>query len=308
MYRMNIVIKIREEKFEDLWNFFSKEKTMIMQKNSVNHVFFMFKNENCGVTVTLFKSGKLLINGKGAWDFIDRYDLSNFSKERIRKTLLKKEDKESIDYDLLVLGGDESGKGDTFGGMSFAMVFCDEESLGKVKSIAKDSKKIKDEKIKELANIIKSVCFFREIYISPEDFNKKNKSSNISDIMNIFYEEIIDGMLPAINKKCRIVIDKYPAKKEFYKFMKEKYREHADVVFLEKADTISAPVSCASILARNLFLQKLDTLRNEWGISFPKGSVHVDEFVKAFYLQHGKEALSRVAKISFKNVKKILRD
>jgi ribonuclease HIII len=60
-------------------------------------------------------------------------------------------------------------------------------------------------------------------------------------------------------------------------------------------------VAAASILARNEFVTRLDSMGKKYGMIFPKGaSAAVDAAAKEFVARHGAENLPKVAKMHFR--------
>jgi ribonuclease HIII len=65
-------------------------------------------------------------------------------------------------------------------------------------------------------------------------------------------------------------------------------------------------VAAASILARNLFLEGLKKLSEEFAVDLHKGAGEpTDRAAREFVRLHGRAALGRVAKLHFKNTQKI---
>ena len=83
----------------------------------------------------------------------------------------------SIDEGKVVLGIDESGKGDFFGPLVVAGVLADGQVFKKLAEIgARDSKKISDNRIKELARYIRENMPYSVVLIGPE------KTTSPSDV------------------------------------------------------------------------------------------------------------------------------
>ena len=82
------------------------------------------------------------------------------------------------------IGIDESGKGDYFGPLVVAAVFVDATTQGELALMAvRDSKKISDGRILELAPDIKTICPHSVIVIGPQKYNElyaKIKNLNLA--------------------------------------------------------------------------------------------------------------------------------
>jgi len=75
-------------------------------------------------------------------------------------------------------------------------------------------------------------------------------------------------------------------------------------VRLVKAESKSLSVAAASIVARKIALEQLDSLSGEAGFKIPKGSTHVKEAVQLII--HKELPLDKFVKLHFKNVQKII--
>ncbi|NOT30120.1 MAG: hypothetical protein HOP15_06705 [Planctomycetes bacterium] len=65
-------------------------------------------------------------------------------------------------------------------------------------------------------------------------------------------------------------------------------------------------MAAASVIARNLFLEGLKKLSEEFVVELRKGAGEpTDRSAREFVKLHGREALARVAKLHFKNTQKI---
>ena len=65
-------------------------------------------------------------------------------------------------------------------------------------------------------------------------------------------------------------------------------------------------VAAASVLARGIFLEEMEKMRNTYYFNFPKGASHVIPQAKEFVSKHGVSELEKVAKISFKTTKSVM--
>lgn len=204
------------------------------------------------------------------------------------------------------IGIDESGKGDFFGNIVVAGVIFDKTKEEFFKDLnVRDSKKIEDKRIKFLAKEIKKNLFYEIVSITPKKFNELYKSfKNINVFLAWAYSKVILNLLK-IEKVSLILIDKFTTKNYIDLFLKNK-NINVERIEIIKGERDPA-IACASIVARDSFLTSLTILERKWGFSFPKGGGEIVdksgiEFVKKF----GIEKLNEVAKINFRNYKKIL--
>jgi ribonuclease HIII len=67
-----------------------------------------------------------------------------------------------------------------------------------------------------------------------------------------------------------------------------------------------AAVAAASILARAEFVRRLEGIGRELWMELPRGASAVEDVARLLVSRHGKDALSRVAKLHFRTTNKVL--
>jgi ribonuclease HIII len=213
---------------------------------------------------------------------------------------------------LPIIGTDESGKGDYFGPLVTAGVYMDERTKSILeKSGVRDSKKIADSKIFDLAKVIKSVCQgqYVVIEISPETYNNlytsfKAENKNLNVLLAWAHAKAIEELLQKV--ECENVLsDKFADEK----FIISKLQEKGKKVNLRqehKAESNTA-VAAASILARERFLEKLKKISTEYKTNFSKGvSSSVISQAKDLLANYGIATLKKVAKMHFKTTEEVI--
>ena len=138
----------------------------------------LWRAKGSGVTVTLYKSGKILVQGTGTENFIHEYLGQNVEKQTTLNLPTEKNDKIEHSFTSWI-GTDESGKGDYFGPLIIASVAItpkNQEILGNLG--IKDSKKLDDKQIAQLAIKIKQNSLFSIVTITPQKYNELYKSFN----------------------------------------------------------------------------------------------------------------------------------
>lgn len=204
------------------------------------------------------------------------------------------------------IGIDESGKGDFFGNLVVAGVIFDKEKEKIFKNLnVRDSKKIEDNRVKFLSKEIKKYLPYEIVSISPKKCNELYRTfKNINLILSWAYSKVIKNLIE-IEKVPLIMIDKFTNKNYIDLFLKENQKniERIEIIRGEK----DLGIACASILARDAFLKSILNLERKWNFSFPKGAgENVIESGILFARKFGVEKLPEVAKVNFKNYKKIL--
>jgi ribonuclease HIII len=204
------------------------------------------------------------------------------------------------------IGIDESGKGDYFGPLVIAAVFVDATTQSELRLMeVRDSKKISDGRILEMAPDIKTICPHSVIAIGPQKYNELYaKIRNLNRLLAWGHAKALETLLERVTCE-RAISDQFGDERLILNVLQEKGR----TITLEqrtKAESDLA-VAAASILARAEFLLRLKRLSAEVGTTLPKGaSPAVELAAKMIIKKHGQERLGSVAKLHFKTTKAVL--
>lgn len=203
------------------------------------------------------------------------------------------------------IGTDESGKGDYFGGLSVAAVYVTESTLLKLKSFdIRDSKRISDAVIRELAISIKKNCINSIVYIGPEKYNELyTKIRNLNRLLAWGHARAIENILEKVDCK-NVKTDQFGDKRFVLNALMKKGKQITLEQRPKAEDDIA--VAAASILARDEFLMRIEQLGEKIGIELPKGaSSLVEEKARLIVKEKGKDILTRIAKLHFKTTEKV---
>ena len=206
------------------------------------------------------------------------------------------------------IGIDESGKGDYFGPLVIAAVFVDSTTQGELALMqVRDSKKISDGRILELAPDIKAICPHSLIAIGPQRYNELYaKIKNLNRLLAWGHAKALENLLDRVSCE-RAISDQFGNERLILNARQEKGRK----IVLEqrtKAESDLA-VAAASIIARAEFLIRLKRLSEEVGTTLPKGASPAVELAgKMIVRKHGRERLGSVAKLHFKTTKAVLEE
>ncbi|WP_455370163.1 ribonuclease HIII [Petrachloros mirabilis] len=206
------------------------------------------------------------------------------------------------------IGIDESGKGDYFGPLVIAAVFVDSTTQGELALMqVRDSKKISDGRILELAPDIKAICPHSLIAIGPQRYNELYaKIKNLNRLLAWGHAKALENLLDRVSCE-RAISDQFGNERLILNALQEKGRK----IVLEqrtKAESDLA-VAAASIIARAEFLIRLKRLSEEVGTTLPKGASPAVELAgKMIVRKHGRERLGSVAKLHFKTTKAVLEE
>ena len=204
------------------------------------------------------------------------------------------------------IGIDESGKGDYFGPLVIAAVFVTpalEQDLALMQ--VRDSKKISDGRILELAPDIRLLCPHSLVAIGPQRYNELYaKIKNLNRLLAWGHARALENLLQQVD--CDLAIaDQFGDERLILNALQEKGKQ-IRLVQRTKAESDLA-VAAASILARADFLQRLDRLSQELSTTLPKGaSAAVELAGRMVVKKYGRDRLGSVAKLHFKTTKQVL--
>ena len=204
------------------------------------------------------------------------------------------------------IGIDESGKGDYFGPLVIAAVFVTpalEQDLALMQ--VRDSKKISDGRILELAPDIRLLCPHSLVAIGPQRYNELYaKIKNLKRLLAWGHARALENLLQQV--ECDLAIaDQFGDERLILNALQEKGKQ-IRLVQRTKAESDLA-VAAASILARAEFLQRLDRLSQELNTTLPKGASPAVELAGRMVVKkYGRDRLGTVAKLHFKTTKQVL--
>lgn len=203
------------------------------------------------------------------------------------------------------IGTDESGKGDFFGPLVIAGFYVNENIQQHLAELGvKDSKELSDQKIDELAKIIKIKYpkNYSVISIKPEKYNQLYEEfSNLNKFLNWGHSKIIEEIFQKFKTET-VIVDQF-SKAPLNISLNSKF---ANVNFIQipKAEKYYG-VAAASILARNELNNWFNKKKSE-GYNVLKGaSNEVEITAKKIYKIYGKEILFKLVKQHFKTTQKI---
>ena len=204
------------------------------------------------------------------------------------------------------IGIDESGKGDYFGPLVIAAVFVTpalEQDLALMQ--VRDSKKISDGRILEMAPDIRLLCPHSLVAIGPQRYNELYaKIKNLNRLLAWGHARALENLLQQVD--CDLAIaDQFGDERLILNALQEKGKQ-IRLVQRTKAESDLA-VAAASILARAEFLQRLDRLSQELSTTLPKGaSAAVELAGRMVVKKYGRDRLGTVAKLHFRTTKQVL--
>ena len=204
------------------------------------------------------------------------------------------------------IGIDESGKGDYFGPLVIAGVRVTPELESDLRLLGvRDSKRISDGRIFEMAPDIRIVCRHSIVAIGPQKYNELySRIRNLNRLLAWGHARALENLLE--EGPCPLAIsDQFGDERFILNALLQKGKA-IQLIQRPKAEEDLA-VAAASILARAEFLARLQRLSQDIGVTLPKGaSQAVETAARVVVNKHGQDGLAKVAKLHFKTTQAVL--
>ena len=304
---MTIVFKISDNlknKVIDYYKDLKKDKTP---------PYAVFQAIDADTTVTLYESGKIMFQGVSAdidaniWIDLERRLNNRVINIDGTDSLVKQ--KNNKEMQISTIGSDEVGTGDFFGPIVVTATFVSTKDFEFLKELGvRDSKKITDEKILQIAPVIMKKIPYVTTILDNKTYNQKHsKNLNMNKLKAILHNKALYELKNKNNfSYAKIVVDDFCGKDKFYEYIEDVPEKVMHITFMTKAEDKVLSVACASIISRYIFLRKMDELSDAIHISLPKGAgENVDKIAKEIVDEYGFEKLEEIAKMNFSNVTKI---
>ena len=270
----------------------------------VPHTRIAVKGPDC--SINLYKSGKCLVQGKGALEWV-QFVLEPEILGEARAGYEEMLEPEASDPHM---GIDESGKGDFFGPLVVSAAYIN-PALGKkfAKLEVQDSKRItSDAKAVKTARALRDILGnrFSLVRIQNPAYNRMYaKSRNVNRMLAWGHARAIEDLLEVVPSCPRALSDQFGPTARIEQALMEKGRK---IIMEQRPRAESDPaVAAASIFARATFVTALQRLEKKYGSPFPKGaSARVIEAGVALVKKYGPGILLEVAKCHFQTTDKIL--
>ncbi len=253
------------------------------------------------VSVSVYTSGKLVVQGKGALDFAATYLGGGGDGSASAAVAACDAVAEPI------IGTDESGKGDYFGPLVVAAVLLRPEDVEVLRTLGvRDSKTVSDKAALEIAEVIQTGYGDRVAVVSigPRRYNELHAKfgNNLNRLLAWAHARAIEDVLE--EHECgRALSDKFANERLILNALMERGRT---LKLDQRVRAESHPaVAAASIVARARFLRDLERLGFDVGEKLPKGAGKlVDVAARRIYRSGGLDGLRDIAKLHFRTTEK----
>ncbi len=301
----NVVLVCDKDTIMEMKSYYGK---YVLTKTPPYSVFAA-KTPSC--MITAYQSGKVMFQGNNCEAEAGKWGSANLAKKPSTSNPRKGGLPANIST-LSVIGSDEVGTGDFFGPITVVAAFVKKEQIPLLKELGvRDSKDLGDEKITEIAKVIKDVVPFSLMTLRNEKYNQVQQQGMSQGKMKaLLHNQAICKVLEKIapEKPDAILIDQFVQESTYYQHIKgQKNIAREKVYFSTTAEGIHLAVAAASILARYAFIHYMDKLSEEAGFPLPKGAGSlVDEAAAKLIMTKGRSCLPSFVKMHFANTDKAL--
>ena len=266
------------------------EQALTPSKNPYIRYFFKLPQ----ASVSIYTSGKVLFQGEAAENY------ASFFGYQVTQV--------ASGQSIPLIGTDEVGNGSYFGGLAVVASFVTPDQHHFLQKLGVgDSKTLTDQKIRQLAPILKEKIQHQALLLSPSKYNEVIRERyNAVSVKVALHNQAIFLLLQKGVEPEKIVIDAFTSAQNYDKYLRDEANHFSNPVTLEeKAESKYLAVAVSSIIARDLFLENLENLGRELGYQLPSGAGATSDKVASQILQaYGMKGLNFCAKLHFKNTEK----
>ncbi len=299
--RQSVTLKIDESKKNEVINMYAPYEIM----NNGEYIEFFAKKGN--ITISIYSSKK---ENEYKLMFLGNDPLSEATKwDKDAKINPKKEKSAPTKASWLCLdnqiGSDEVGTGDLFGPICVAAALVKKSDIPYLKELGvDDSKRLKDEDILRLGEILIKKFKYSQISLNNEKYNELvDKGLNINEMKCKMHNQVLYNLLSKNPKINNIFVDQFLESDKYYKYLKDTNNVVKDITFKTKGESYFPCVAVASIIARYSFLKKMQNMSEKYHKEMPCGaSKKVTKFALDFMKAFGEEELLKNVKKNFANL------
>lgn len=262
-------------------------------KNTYIEAFFKLDK----ASVSLYTSGKVVFQGERA---------EHYAKDWGYEAEIALDTPKGQNMNLI--GSDEVGNGSYFGGLAVVASFVQPSDHAFLKSLGvDDSKKMTDQKICQIAPLLKEKILHQALLLSPKKYNEViDQGYNAASVKVALHNQAIYLLLQKGVQPEKIVIDAFTSIKNYDNYLAKEKNHFANAITLEeKAESKYLAVAVSSIIARAMFLDNLNELSQQIGFDLPSGAGNQSDRVASQILKkYGMDGLNATAKLHFANTQK----
>ena len=301
MNKETVSFPITSEKADEIINFYLRYQKLN------NGEYIIFQADYSGVIITIYRDKK----NKHKVVFMGNDALTEAKKWNLEAEV--KESKTTISGWLCKdnqIGSDEVGVGDFLLPVVVVAAFVRGRDLKELESFGvKDSKKLTDEKIREIAPHLLKKFFVSKLCLPNEHYNELiEQGENLNSIKAKMHNRALLNMFKKFPDTKNIFVDQFVAESKYFGYLNDPTEQKVlNITFKTKGESYYPCVALASCIARYAFLLEKDALEKKYKMTFPCGaSSKVNEFSKKFIKKYGIDEFDKIAKKHFSNYKEVV--
>lgn len=305
---MSYTLKLTPDQIRTLLNVYNSYSLPLTNDYTI------FRGKINSTTLTIYKTNVATFQGQNAVELY-KYWVDKFEITIEEESLEEKATSQELaipNLNLSLIGTDEVGTGDFFGAVVVAGVYVPKENILMLKKLGiKDSKKVSDDKVMEIAPKLVKIVEHSAIILNNQTYNNlmRNEYYNLNKIKAVLHNNVIINLTRKLAedniKYDNIIVDGFTTKSKYFEYLANEKTVIKDVEVIQKAEEKYIAVAAASIIARYLFLRHLQKLSNACKYQLIKGAgPEVDKLAAKIISEQGEDYLQKIAKLNFKNLEK----
>ena len=273
-----------------------------------NGEYIIFQALYSGITITIYQDKKnkhkVVFMGEGALLEAQKWDQAATATEEKKETA-----KGWLCFDNQI-GSDEVGVGDFLLPLIVVAAFVRGKDLKILESFGvKDSKKLSDEKIREIAPGLLKKFFVSKLTLHNDHYNELiEQGENLNSLKAKMHNRALLNMFKKFPDTKNIFVDQFVGESKYFSYLNDpKEQKVLNIVFKTKGESYYPCVALASVIARYCFLLEKEKLEKKYKMTFPFGaSSKVNEFSKKFIQKYGQDEFDKICKKHFANYKELM--
>ncbi|RCJ02856.1 ribonuclease HIII [Ureaplasma urealyticum] len=252
--------------------------------------------------------------------FLKKEDLNlfNYIKQQLNNTKNSKKkvlsEREIYQNNQIIIGSDEVGVGDLFGGIVVCAVSLKQSDLKFLAHLnIVDSKKLSDHQMQEIYEKIKNQISYTVLSYNPKEYNELINQYNNAHVLKtiLHYKAVQSEIVKHQNYSIFSVVDAFSSLKNWNQYLQKAHlKPYEPNLLIPKAESSYTSVALASIIARVMFLKMIAIIEQELKIKIPLGSSNllVNTTAMIIFKTFGIKILKQIAKEHFANFQEIIKN
>lgn len=208
------------------------------------------------------------------------------------------------------IGSDEVGVGDFLHPMIVVAAYVNKKQISLLKELGiHDSKKMNDEKIREIGPKVVKEFKFSKLTLPNEKYNEMiAKGENLNSLKAKMHNRALLNLHREHPEVTNIFLDEFVNAKKYYSYLNDKNEEIVGNIISEtKGESRFPCVALASVIARYSFLLEVEKLEAKYDMELPLGAGSKTNLAAKKLLEKvGKDEFDKLIKINFANYDEVI--